>query len=522
MKFTAGKFFSCAGFFALILCAATASAQAAEPDAPPHTPSTAHPHQVAPTWWEQKLFDPVERPSNQIGWSVDLDDDTVMFGAHQTMVDGDEGRGAVHVFKRENGVWNFAQTLVAADGEAGDVFGSAIAVHGGVAAISSSQRSIDGNWGAGAVYLFEEGQDGWEYTDTLVAPGAPFQHKFGVSLALDDTTLAVASHTSNQVYLYERDAGGDWQLDHILTPYPGVDQGQFGLSISIDGERIAVGAPTTSEGPFSTYGSVWVFERVNGEWQPGEKLMPNDFDPNASMGAYFGESVSLQGDTVLVGARLAQTDGLPSTPGAAYVYDYDPALGEWVQTQKIGAPHADGQFGSQVALEGERAVITATFAPIDFNAWQGRAYVYERGPNKQWKLVQDLIASDGMAEAQFGFSLAFQNDTVAIGAVRDRNYIGAGYMYQWAGGFTVTPTVSGGGGSISPDVPQSLMEGTSAEFTLNPDPGHVVDSVGGSCGGSLNGMTFTSDPVAADCSVEVHFTAQQNDAIFADDFEAEP
>src|SRR5690625_6224880 len=123
MKFTAGKFFSCAGFVALILGAATASAQAAEPDAPPPTPSTAHPHQVAPTWWGQKLFDPVERPSNQIGWSVDLDDDTVMFGAHQTMVDGDEGRGAVHVFKRENGVGKCAQTQVDADGEAGAVVG---------------------------------------------------------------------------------------------------------------------------------------------------------------------------------------------------------------------------------------------------------------------------------------------------------------------------------------------------------------------------------------------------------------
>src|SRR5690625_1581207 len=148
MKFTAGKFFSCAGFFALILCAATASAQAAEPDAPPHTPSTAHAHQVATTWWEQKLFDPVARPSDQMGWSVDLDDATGMFGAHQTMVDGDEGRGADHVFKGENGVWNFAQTPVAADGEAGDVVGSASAVDGGVAAISFSQRAVDEVWRA--------------------------------------------------------------------------------------------------------------------------------------------------------------------------------------------------------------------------------------------------------------------------------------------------------------------------------------------------------------------------------------
>src|SRR5690625_3362090 len=110
MKFIAGRFFSCAGFFALIFGMA-----AVAPQAP-----AAQPHQVAPTWWEQKLFDPVERPGNQIGWSVDLDGDTAMFGAHQTMIDGQEGRGAVHVFERENGVWGFAQTLIANDGDGGD------------------------------------------------------------------------------------------------------------------------------------------------------------------------------------------------------------------------------------------------------------------------------------------------------------------------------------------------------------------------------------------------------------------
>lgn len=457
-------------------------------------------------WWEQKLLDPLERAGNQLGWSVALDGDTVLLGAMQTNVEGDEGRGAVQVYRRSNGLWAFAQTLIAADGEAGDAFGTALAIHGTTAAISASQRSVDGNWGVGAVYLFEDGGHGWQHVQTLVPPGAPMHQKFGVSLALDATTLAVASHIGNRVYLYER-TDGQWVQTTVLAPPTGVS-GQFGLSVAVDGDRVAVGAPSTAEGAPLVHGSAWVFERVGGVWQAGQKLLPEDFDPGYAGYVYFGQNVALQGDTLLVGARLARSEGLPGTPGAAYIYEYDSTLDTWVQAQKIGAPRANGQFGSWVALDGERAVIGAPFETVGFNGWQGRAYVYERDPGNAWSLAHELVASDGTDKSQYGFALDMQGDTIAIGAVRDRSYIGAGYLYQWAREFTVSPSVTEGGGSISPDMPQVVMEGTTASFSLTPATGYVIGSVGGSCGGSLVGEVFTTAPVAEDCTVEADFAPQ--------------
>ena len=71
--------------------------------------------------------------------------------------------------------------------------------------------------------------------------------------------------------------------------------------------------------------------------------------------------------------------------------------------------------------------------------------------------------------------------------------------------FEVTPTTQGGGGSIAPDKPQTVAEGETVTFTLQPSENFEVDEVTGSCGGSLSGNDYTTDPVLADCSVVASF-----------------
>jgi hypothetical protein len=66
---------------------------------------------------------------------------------------------------------------------------------------------------------------------------------------------------------------------------------------------------------------------------------------------------------------------------------------------------------------------------------------------------------------------------------------------------TVTPSVDGGNGAISPSSPVTINDGATTNFTLTPDSGYVIDSVDGTCGGSLADDVFTTDPVTADCTV---------------------
>ena len=81
----------------------------------------------------------------------------------------------------------------------------------------------------------------------------------------------------------------------------------------------------------------------------------------------------------------------------------------------------------------------------------------------------------------------------------------------------VTPQ-AGAGGTIAPDLPQTIDEGTSTSFTLTPDAGQVIDQVSG-CGGVLAGATYTTAPIATDCTVSVTFVLDP-DLIFRNGFDA--
>jgi len=83
--------------------------------------------------------------------------------------------------------------------------------------------------------------------------------------------------------------------------------------------------------------------------------------------------------------------------------------------------------------------------------------------------------------------------------------------------YTVTPSAASGGG-IQPSVPQTVDHGQTTQFTLGPDSGYGVGSVGGSCGGSLVGIVFVTDPITADCTVEAGFQVVP-DELFEDRFE---
>jgi Leucine-rich repeat (LRR) protein len=79
-----------------------------------------------------------------------------------------------------------------------------------------------------------------------------------------------------------------------------------------------------------------------------------------------------------------------------------------------------------------------------------------------------------------------------------------------AANFTVTPSVIGGNGSISPSTPQTVASGATIAFTLSPYPGYILANLQGTCGGTLNGNLFTSDPIAADCTVGAVFAPDRN------------
>jgi len=152
----------------------------------------------------------------------------------------------------------------------------------------------------------------------------------------------------------------------------------------------------------------------------------------------FGRAVALDGDVALVCASEAPI-GTNETQGKVLAYERA-ADGGWnlVQTLVASDGGAYNEFGWSVALDGDVAVIGAINANIGGNNSQGAAYVFTRGSDGHWSETQKLVAADGRPVDWFGNAVAIAGDTIVVGAYgahyADQAMRGSLYVYTAAGG----------------------------------------------------------------------------------------
>ena len=142
-----------------------------------------------------------------------------------------------------------------------------------------------------------------------------------------------------------------------------MDEGDnFGESVFINGDYAVVGAYHEDGGPGNLIfrsGAVYVFRRTGeNTWDSGTKIMAPDAQENDS----FGVSVSLDGDYLVVGAHGedgGDGDPMPDS-GAAYVFRRTD-LNSWDTGTKISAPDAqdDDWFGKSVSISGDYVIVGA-------------------------------------------------------------------------------------------------------------------------------------------------------------------
>ena len=183
---------------------------------------------------------------------------------------------------------------------------------------------------AGAAYVFERNQGGldqWGQTQKLAAAdgeaGAAFGHAVGVSGDLiivgapdDDPDFVVAG----SAYVFSRDEGGinQWGQVRKLLPFDGEDGDEFGFSVTIDGELMAVGTHLDYDGNSQSddkAGAVYLYARNYpglAPWSLLEKLVPLRFDGGNDDGLV----VSLSQNTLAVGAHFAGS----SQNGRTFIY----------------------------------------------------------------------------------------------------------------------------------------------------------------------------------------------------------
>ena len=101
------------------------------------------------------------------------------------------------------------------------------------------------------------------------------------------------------VYVFEKH-GSAWKYeDKIVSPAP-EDEDNFGRAVAVEGSRMVVTARKSS----LEEGSAYVFEKKGGKWVHKADIVAGDAAP----GAYFGQSVDMQGDLIVIGARNAEPE----------------------------------------------------------------------------------------------------------------------------------------------------------------------------------------------------------------------
>jgi len=291
------------------------------------------------------------------------------------------------------------------------------------------------NTGANDVFGFSIALDG----DTLVV-GARFEASEATGIGGEETNDAASR--SGAVYVFTR-TGASWtQQAYLKASNTGADD-EFGSSVALDGDTLAVGAALedsnatgvggdeTNNGAADS-GAVYLFTRTGTTWTQQAYLKASN--TNASDG--FGVSVALEGDTLAVGAfgEASEATGVGGdqtnnvVPGAGAVYVFIRTGATWAQQAYLKASNtgANDRFGRRVALDGDTLAVGAWVEDSDATGVggdqtsddapdSGAVYVFAR-TGTTWAQQAYLKASNTDADDRFGASVALEGDTLAVGA----------------------------------------------------------------------------------------------------------
>jgi len=199
--------------------------------------------------------------------------------------------------------------LLASDGAASDRFGYSIAIDSGVVAVGA-ERDEDNGTLSGSAYLFG-GSTGAQLLKLLASDGQAGD-RFGTSIAIDNGVVAVGAWAdddngtgSGSAYLFDASTGA--QILKLL-PSDGAAADRFGYSIAIDNGVVAVGAFGDGDNGFQS-GSAYLFDASTGTQL--FKLLPGD----PAAGDQFGWSIAINNGVVAVGARDDDDNGSSSGSG---------------------------------------------------------------------------------------------------------------------------------------------------------------------------------------------------------------
>jgi len=364
-----------------------------------------------------KLLPSDGAPDDRFGMCVSINGTTAIVGAY---LNGDNGvdSGSAYLFDVTTG--SQIAKLTASDGLPEDLFGYSVSIDGDTAIVGAVDDNDNGE-SSGSAYLFNA-MTGSQIAKLTASDGAAYD-SFGRSVSIGGNTSIVGAcnnDDSGSAYLFDVTTGSQIAK---LRPSDGTAGDFFGWSVSISGGAAIVGALWDSDNGYQS-GSAYIFQDDgSGNWLERTKLTPVD----GAADDQFGFSVSISGDTAIVGAT---GNGTGPYPGSAYVFQ-DDGSGSWLQIAKLTASDAAAYdfFGASVSIDADMAIVGAS-TDDDSGSGSGSAYVFQDDGNGNWLEIAKLLASDGAADDHFGYSVSISGSQAVVGGYRNDGLAGSAYLFD--------------------------------------------------------------------------------------------
>ncbi len=210
-----------------------------------------------------------------------------------------------------------------------------------------------------------------------------------------------------------------------LPPPDTLSGNYFGTSVAIDGTRAVIGA-TGEDACGSNSGAAFVYEiDESGEWVQDARLIPKD----CREGYFFGKSVAIEGDRILVSAYRTFVNR--SISNAVYVFEMDEE--GWKQTARLTSPDNDktGPFGSSLAMDKDRILITSA-GDAAGATMNGVGFIFEQNRRGRWRVAASLVAGLSPRAGVMGTASALDGNRVAmVGSTYSRDRPGVLYVFDF-------------------------------------------------------------------------------------------
>ncbi|NOQ24669.1 MAG: T9SS type A sorting domain-containing protein [Bacteroidales bacterium] len=339
---------------------------------------------------EKKMTFKSRCENDQFGNSVGISQNTVIVGTRNSDYDLNESNymrssGLAYFFHiNESGDIINYQKVIASDRDSLDNFGGTSDVYGNYAVIGAKGND------KGAAYIFEKDSYGiWNEKSKLVASdSAIVLNDLGTDLSISDKYAVVSneyakiptSEQSGAIYIYQRDKNGDWTELQNIYPSNGASGDFFGRSVDIYSDYLIVGSPNY------------------------------DYDEN-------------------------ETNYIKDA-GTAYIFKNNDDVA-WEESQKLvpSIRKTRNNFGVSVAIDGKWAIVGASWDHTDeFNQDSlrvaGAAYMFEQDESGVWHEKQKLVAFDRAAEAIFGCKVDIYDSLAVVHAEDNKDENGENYIYN--------------------------------------------------------------------------------------------